>query len=221
MATDKESEVVALTLKQEVEALQVVDQVSHDYAQALNKKAYEAKKAFHEWFDPIDDASKKQRQATIAQGKKVDEPFDMVIKLTGSKCAAWIRQEQARIAEEKRKAEDLARKEAEESAIRAAEALQKEGLTAAADAVLEAPIVAPKVVMEEVAKDTGVSYRDIYSAEVIDFMALVKAVASGTVPAYYLTPSETALNQWARTSKGTESIPGVKVNVETIQSRRL
>jgi hypothetical protein len=214
MATDKESEVVALTLKQEVEALQVVDQVSHDYAQALNKKAYEAKKAFHEWFDPIDDASKKQRQATIAQGKKVDEPFDMVIKLTGSKCAAWIRQEQ-------RKAEDLARKEAEESAIRAAEALQKEGLTAAADAVLEAPIVAPKVVMEEVAKDTGVSYRDIYSAEVIDFMALVKAVASGTVPAYYLTPSETALNQWARTSKGTESIPGVKVNVETIQSRRL
>jgi len=218
---EKESELVALELKAQMEALEVVDQASHDYAQELNKKAYQSKKAFHEWFDPIDEASKKQRQAVIAQGKKIDEPFDLVIKQTGSKCAAWVRAEQAKLAEEKRRAEEIACRLAEDAALRAAEALQKEGMTAAADAVLEAPIVAPKIVMEQVATDTGVSYRDTYSAEVIDLMALVKAVAAGTAPIYFLQADQTALNGWARSSKGTLPLPGVKVNVQTIQARRL
>jgi hypothetical protein len=204
-----------------MESLTVVDQASHDAAQALNKKAYESKRAFHEWFDPIDDASKKQRQAVIAQGKMIDEPFDLVIKQTGSKCAAWVRAEQARLAEEKRKAEEAARKEAEDAQIRAAEALQKEGLTAAAEMVLDAPVVVAKVEAPKVATDTGVSYRDTYSAEVVDLMELVRAVSAGLVPLCYLQADQTTLNQWARATKGAQPMPGVKVNVETIQARRL
>ena len=52
--------------KAKADAIAVVDQASYDAAQALNKAAYDEKKAFHVWFDPIDDASKKSRQAVIA-----------------------------------------------------------------------------------------------------------------------------------------------------------
>ncbi len=218
--TDKEAEVVALSLRAKVDSLEVVDQASYDFANALNKQAYDGKKAFHAWFDPIDEASKKQRQATIAQGKKIDEPFDYVIKVTGSKAAAWMRAEKARAEEERRKAEEAARREAEEAQLRAAEALQKEGLTAAADAVLDAPVVVPKVEVAAPEKAEGVSYRDVWGAEVTCLSELVKAVAEGKAPIGAIQANESYLGQWARMSKGTETIPGVKVTNTPIQVRR-
>lgn len=218
---DKEAEVVALSLRAKVDALEVVDQGSYDLANAINKQAYEGRKAFHVWFDPIDDASKKQRQATIAQGKKIDDPFDYVIKVTGSKAAAWMRAEKAKADELRRVAEEAARKEAEEAQLRAAEALQREGLSAAADMVLEAPVVAAKVEVAMPEKADGVSYRDQWSAEVVDLMTLVKAVAEGKAPLGAIKADDTYLGQWARMSKGTESLPGVKVTNTPIQTRRL
>lgn len=219
--TDKEAEVVALSLRAKVDALEVVDQESYDFANALNKQAYEGKKAFHAWFDPIDEASKKQRQATIAQGKKIDDPFDYVIKVTGSKAAGWMRAEKVKAEEERRKAEEKARKEAEDAQIRAAEALQKEGLTAAADAVLDAPVVVPKVEVSAPEKAEGVSYRDVWGAEVTCLSELVKAVAEGKAPLGAIQANDTFLGQWARLTKGTESLPGVKVTNTPIQVRRM
>ena len=218
---EKEAEVNAITFKAKADAIAVVDQASYDAANALNEAAYKEKKAFHVWFDPIDDASKKSRQAVIAQGKKIDEPLDYVIKITGNKAAAWMRAEQARIAEEKRKAEEIARKAAEEAALAAAEKLAADGMTAAADAVLSAPVVTPKIEVAEPTKAEGVSYREQFSAEVVDLMTLVKAVAEGKAPVCYLTADMTALNGWARSTKGTASIPGVKVVSTTIQARRV
>lgn len=217
---EKESEERAVALRSKVDSLNVTDQGSYDLAQEFNKAAYEGKKKFHEWFDPIDEASKKQRQATIAQGKKIDEPFDYVIKTTGSKCAAWMRAEKAKADELRRVAEEAARKEAEDAQIRAAEALQKEGLAAAAEAVLDAPVVVPKVEVAAPEKADGVSYRDQWGAECVDLMALVKAVAEGKAPLYFLQANSTALNTWARNSKGTENVPGVRVTNTPIQVRR-
>lgn len=217
---DKEAEEVALSLRAKVDALEVVDQQSYDLANALNKQAYEGRKAFHAWFDPIDEASKKQRQAIIAQGKKIDDPFDYVIKVTGSKAAAWMRAEKAKADEARRVAEEAARKVAEEAQLRAAEALQKEGLSAAAEAVLDAPVVIPKVEVAAPEKAEGVSYRDVWGAEVVDLMTLVKAVADGKAPLGAIQANDAYLGQWARMSKGTEALPGVKVTNTPIQVRR-
>lgn len=217
---EREIEAKVLDIKARADAIAVIDQASYDAANALNKAAYDEKKAFHVWFDPIDDASKKSRQAVIAQGKKIDEPLDYVIKATGNKAAAWMRAEQARIAEEKRKAEEIARKEAEDAALAAAEKLSDEGMTAAADAVLSAPVVTPKIVIDQPVKAEGVSYREQFSAEVVDLMTLVKAVAEGKAPICYLSADIVALNGWARATKGTAAIPGVKVVTTTIQARR-
>lgn len=218
---EKESEERAVALRSKVDSLNVTDQGSYDLAQEFNKAAYEGKKAFHAWFDPIDEASKRQRQATIAQGKKIDDPFDYVIKVTGSKAAAWMRAEKAKAEEERRKAEESARREAEEAQLRSAEALQKEGLTAAAEAVLDAPVVVPKVEVAEPEKAEGVSYRDVWGAEVTCLSELVKAVADGRAPIGAIQANETFLGQWARLTKGTESLPGVKVTNTPIQVRRM
>jgi len=215
-----ESEEKALALKSKVDSLTVVDQASYDAANAINAEAYRLRKAFHEWFDPIDDASKKQRQATIAQGKKIDDPFDYVIKVTGSKAAAWMRAEQDKARETKRIAEEAARKAAEDAQIKAAEELQAAGLTNAAEALLDAPVVIPKVVVEAPAKADGVYYTDRYSAEVVDLMTLVKAVAEGKAPISAICANEVYLGQWARMSRGAEAMPGVRVVKTTTQGRK-
>lgn len=220
MDYEKESEELALSIRSKIDSLDVVDKASYELANSYNKQAYDGRKAFHMWFDPIDDASKKQRQATIAQGKKIDEPFDYIIKVTGNKVAAWMRAEQAKAAEERRKAEESARREAEEEQIRAAEALQAEGLTAAAEAAIEAPVVISKVVVAEPKKADGVSYRNVWCAEVVSLDDLIKAVAEGLAPKNAIQANEAYLGSWARMSKGTESMPGVKVTNTPIQVRR-
>lgn len=217
---EQEAEALAVSLRSEIDSLEVVDQKSYDLANVYNKRAYEGKKAFHAWFDPIDEASKKARQAVIAQGKKIDEPFDYIIKVTGSKAATWMRAEKARIEEEKRKAEADARRKAEEEQLRAAEILEAEGLTAAAEAMLDSAPVVEKIVIDGPAKDNGVYYRDVWGAEVVSLSDLVKAVAEGKAPLLAIQANEAYLGQWARMSKGTETIPGVKVTNTPIQCRR-
>jgi len=206
-----------LSIKEKADSMTVIDQATYDAAGALNKAARDEKKAFHVFFDPIDEASKKQRQATISQGKAIDDPLDYVIKITGEKQAKWFRAEQARIEAERRAEEDRRRKEAEEAQLAAAEQLAAEGMTAAADEALAAAPVIEAVKAPEVAKGDGVSYRTTYSAEVVSLMDLVKAVADGSAPITMLEANLTSLNGWARITKGTESIPGVRIVKKDIQ----
>lgn len=216
-----QAETQAVALRAEVDALNVVDQASYELANAINKKAKEAKVAFHSWFDPIDRTSLDARQAVIDQRKKIDEPLDYAYKKTSAKAGEYIAKEKAKAAEEQRKAEEIARKAAEDAALVTAQALQDEGLEAQAEAVLEAPVVVQRVEVAAPAMDSGTSLRTYYSAEVKDLMALVKSVAEGKTPLFYIMADQSKLDQWARLSKGAEAIPGVEVKVEHKQSRTL
>lgn len=218
----KEKEIAdkVVSIKEKADAIIVKDQASYDLADSINKAARDEKKAFHVWFDPIDETSKRNRQATIAQGKAIDDPLDYVVKVTGTKQAAWYRAEQARIAEEKRVAEDIARKAAEEAQLAAAEQLAEAGMTAAADAVMEAAPVIEKVVIAGPSKAEGVSYRTTYSAEVVSLIELVKAVAEGRASIACINADMVVLNSLARASKGTFPIPGVRVVTSDVMARR-
>jgi len=66
------------------------------------------------------------------------------------------------------------------------------------------------VVLDEVARPAGVQLRETWRAEVVDFMALVKAVAAGKAPPSYLLANEPLLNQQARALKAELRLPGVK-----------
>ena len=220
MDNGKEIAEKAISIKAKADAIVVTDQASYDLADAINKAARDEKKAFHEWYDPIDEASKKSRQSVIAQGKLIDEPLDYVVKVTGAKQAAWFRAEQAKIAEEKRKAEEILRKQAEEAQIAAAEQLATAGMSAAADAVMESAPVIAKIEIAAPSKADGVSFRVQYSAEVVSLIELVKTVSEGKAPITCLAADMTVLNGWARMTKGTEKLPGVKVVTTDVMARR-
>jgi len=72
------------------------------------------------------------------------------------------------------------------------------------------PIITP-VVAPQIETPRGVSYRDQWSAEVIDI---------NLIPREYLIANISALNKVAQATKGTLAIPGVKFNVEKILTSR-
>jgi hypothetical protein len=110
------------------------------------------------------------------------------------------RAEQARLEEEARKA-------AEEAALAQAVALEQNGHKAAAEAVIAAPVVAPAVyVPKTTPTGFGNATRRTWGAEVTDLMALVKAVAAGTVPIQALEANTVFLNGQARMLKAALAI---------------
>lgn len=114
------------------------------------------------------------------------------------------RAEQARLEEEARKA-------AEEAALAQAVALEQNGHKSAAEAVIATPVVAPAVyVPKTTPAGFGNATRRTWGAEVTDIMALVKAVAAGTVPIQAIEANSVFLNQQARALKSALQYPGVK-----------
>lgn len=81
-------------------------------------------------------------------------------------------------------------------------------LEAQKDAVvpIDVPVIAPQVDIP-----TGVSYREVWSAEIVN---------EKEIPREYLIPNMTALNKIASATKGTIPIPGVKfVMTKTVVTR--
>ena len=84
-------------------------------------------------------------------------------------------------------------------------------LVEAAD-ILEQPIDAPVVsVGTLMPKVQGVSYRDNWKAHPdVNLRALAAAVGAGQVPVTFLQPNLTAINQFAKATKGAQDVPGVR-----------
>ena len=132
--------------------------------------------------------------------------------------------EQRRIREEEeRKAREAAEAQAQEDALQRALELEAAGEGDAADAVLSEPIVAaPVVIPASAPKPVGSVARKAYKAEVIDFKALVSAVAAGKVPLLALQANEVFIGQQARSmGEAFEGLyPGVKLVITESTSFR-
>lgn len=111
-------------------------------------------------------------------------------------------------AEEKKKRdalEERARKAAESGkAEKAAELQQK-----AAEVQVTAPTLAPTF-----QKPSGLSFRENWSAQVVDIKALAKAVAEGRVSPNFICGNMPVLNAQARATKDSLPVDGVKFNCE-------
>jgi hypothetical protein len=80
------------------------------------------------------------------------------------------------------------------------------------EAAQAAPILLDVAPVESaIGSVAGTSMRSYYGAEVFDLLALVKAVAAGTVPLDALTPNMVHLNGTARSLKTLMAYPGVRV----------
>jgi len=128
-------------------------------------------------------------------------------------------QEQARRIEQERINREL-RKQEEERQLKLAQELAESGKHEQADEVLEAPTVAPQVVLPKANEVEGISYRMLYSADVFDVKALCKAVAEGKIETAYVVPNFVALNGLAKNLKEAMNPQwqqfGVKIKSEKI-----
>ena len=82
------------------------------------------------------------------------------------------------------------------------------------------PVVAVRPARMEPPKAEGISFRTQYRAEVVDFAALVQAVATRKAPLTLLQPDQAALNQMARAMKQAMNLPGVRLIKERVVAAR-
>jgi len=207
---EKEIQNQALALKAEADSFQITNQESYNLANEFGRRIKQGMRTIDAYCDPVIDAAYKAHKAACDQKKALYAPFEAAKKIIDGKQIAWYRAEQARAEEERRKAEEEARKKAEEERLRQAQELQDAGMTEAAADALEQPIVTEKVTIAEPERAGGESYRETWKAEVIDLMALVKAVAAGQAFPHCLEANMTTLNMMARTLKGIAVLPGVR-----------
>lgn len=162
-----------------------------------------------EFFRPEIDAANKLHKNLLAKMKQVDSgPAD-----EESRCrrmlSTWLDSERRRVADEQCKLDEQARQKAIKEA-------KKEGDAKLATAIEKGKVsVVAEKTPEPVAKSEGVTLLERWSADVKDLKELAKAVSSGKVPAEYILPNMSVLNNAMRSTKGQINIPGVIARRET------
>jgi hypothetical protein len=165
-------------------------------------------KAF--WEDDVSSALKLHRSLVAKRDSMLGPVGDQKKALTNG-MKAWSDEQERIRREAQAKAEAEARRMAEEAALARAVALEASGNKKEAEAVMEAPVVADPVYVENVTPTGfGQFTRKTWSAEVVDIMALVKAVANGKAPIKAIEPNMTVLNQMARSMKETFAVEGAR-----------
>ena len=216
----QEIESQALALKTEAEGFEITNQESYNLANEFGRRIKQSMKTIDDYCDPVIEAAHKAHKAACDQKKALYAPFEAAKNIIDGKQIAWYRAEQARAEEERRKAEEEARKKAEDEALAKAQELQDMGMDEAAEEAISQPVVIEKVAVAAPMRAGGESFRETWKAEVVDLMALVKAVAEGKQPLAYLEANTTTLNRAAAMFKGTSQIQGVKIVSDTIIARR-
>ena len=209
---------------------QIIDRESCLHASQLLRSIKGLRSQIQLWFEPhIEAAMETKRRADVARKALVDEKDRMEAPLVEAegvikRSLLAFEQEQERIRQaEERRLQAEAQAEAERVTLEAAAALERdanlmrspqvaEEMRQEAADILEQPIEAPVVsVAKMMPKVQGVTYRDQWKAHPeINVRQLAAAVASGAVPATFLTPNLTAINQFARATQGAQPVAGVK-----------
>ena len=172
--------------------------------------------ALEKWFDDIYDKPIKEAHAhhkgLVADKKSHVEPVSEAKRLIKSKRILYVDEQERlrKIAEARIQAE--ARRIAEEAALAAAIAAENAGDSVEAEEILNEPVHVPVVTVAKSTPSAGVSgaIREIWSAEVINMMELLKAIVDGKASIGLVEPNHAALNGIARSLKDNMKLAGVK-----------
>lgn len=206
----------ALEIVDQAKALTVHSAEDNSKAAELCKlcKAFQAE--IKSSYEPIVKKAHEAHKAAVAELNAQLKPYEEAEKVLKRVMIDWATAERERIAQARRDAEAKARKEAEEATLAEAEFLAASGDAKAADAVLEAPIIAKPVEVKVAEKAAGTSIREVWKARVVDIKALCRAVADGVVPPEFVEPNLSALSTAARSMKHLLGVPGVEAYAEQV-----
>lgn len=218
----------ATELVPQAKAVIVTDVISDKRAKEMLLAVRGARKEIADTFDPDIKRWHEGHKAAIATKKKFDDPLEECDRYLNSQINSYALAEirRAREAEEaarakaKAEAEEAARKEAERLALDDAIALEKEGKTEEAEAVLANPVpvqphyVAPAPIAPQLSTVKGVSSPRL----VWDFRITDETM----IPREYLLVNESAIRAIVQRTNGKIRIPGVEAfeRASTSASRR-
>ena len=224
-AVEKESELKqeALTVVQRATLVKITDQTSYDSAAVLLTECIKPMRArWKEYWETLREPAYRAYQGIMTKFNDGDKPLEQAERVVKQAISAWdIEQERIR-QELQRKAQEEAEDAEAEARLRAAIVAEQSGASEQeVTAIVETPVMVVAPPVEPVyVKASGISRRANWKAKVVDFKALVKAVAAGKVPLEYLLPNDAALNARAKADKGTLNIAGVIAYDDPVVSGR-
>lgn len=199
----------SLQVDEQAHSIAINDQLSYDSANSFVVAIKKVQKEVKDTFGPIIQKAFQAHKEAKAQENKYLEPLLKAEEMVKSKMSAYLRvQENIRIEQEKKLQAEAEKKRQE--ALRKAEEARAQGKEDKAEKFEEkaANIISPQLAPTV---DRGSAIvKKIWHAEVIDLMALVKAIAEGKAPIALIEANMTVLNSQARSLKDNMNYPGVR-----------
>jgi hypothetical protein len=218
-------QVPGITAKANDVAKAVVDEPSYQAAATFLTKVKGFRKQVEEAFGPVVKKAHEAWKAAVALRKQVDDPLDEAEFTVKRAMGTWFQESERKRKQEQERLAAEAKKRQEDDVLAKAGAMEKAGNAEGAEAIINAPVVAPAVVLPK-AQAAGISTREVWSAEVYDKAAFLKGIVeemgrSAEAQALELViPNMTALNGMARALKSGMSVPGVRAVKTTSMAAR-
>ena len=193
-------------------ALTIITDADCQIAIDMEKSLSDLAKKIQATFRPHIERAYTAHRALVAEEKGYIEPVEAARRIIKDKRIIYTDEQERLRAIEQARLDAEAQRLEEERILREAEALEREGRKEEAEAVVSEPISAPVIFIRSTVPKTGVSgaIKKTWRAEILDLMALVKAVAKGKVSLKLIEPNMVALSALAWSSKNQMDIPGVR-----------
>jgi hypothetical protein len=199
----------------------VQSQEGYDVAGAYLLRLKDIRKRLTEALEPFVKAAHEAWKMARKRADSYYDPVDQAESIVKPAMAAWWEEEERKRLLAQQEAELAAKKAEEDRILQEAEHAEQAGERGAAQAILETPVSVPPVILPGASQVKGVSMRELWSFEIVDFKALVQAVARGEVSIAALQPNREFLGQQARSLKGELKYPGVRVfSVKSVAAGR-
>jgi len=210
-----EIESKALALPEKAKLICVTDNDSMAWADRAKQDLKAMVKEVDDVFKPMADKAFQAHRAITGKWKEIKAPLEEAEAYLVFQVKGYLRKVKEAEDAERRRLEEIARKEAEERALAEAEALAAEGRQEEADAVMEEEIYVPAPVVQHTApKVDQRTYRTTWKAKVIDKVALIKFVAANPAMQHLFDVNQKAINDLARSQMKAMRIPGVQAYEE-------
>ncbi len=206
-----EAQTMMAPLLERAKAIQVVDEATFREATEAVVQCKRAARWVEENFGDARKAAHEAWKAITKAITRLTEPIEGAATTFSRKANGWREAENRRIEAEARKAEEAARKKADEEKLAIAADLDANGLHDAADRVLEEPTIVAPPVVREVPKVEGATFKENWTWELTDKVALVKAIAEGKLSADLLEVARGPMTALVKATKGKVVIAGVRV----------
>jgi len=203
MTITQDLEQKGLSVVEQAYPLLITNTTSYEAATSLLLSVKELLKEVANTFNPIIDKQYAAHREALAQKKRHEDPLLRAEAILKPRIAQYLHeQEQQRLAIERKAKEDAQLQEAVDAEAR--------GDQAGADAAINGQGIVNVSVPSSTPKVAGISTRELWSVEVTDKVALIKAVAAGLAPVNILDVNQTVANQMARALKTSLKYPGLK-----------